>query len=233
MEFLTLLAVAALAGLALALGLSLRAGARLRATVREEGMTDALTGLGNRKSVFQALERELSDGSREKLVLAILDLDGFKQYNDTFGHPAGDALLRRLGTSLAEAVSGHGRAYRLGGDEFCILVKADDETADGIVESAREALSEQGEGFSVSASCGAVMLPGLATDASDALRLADHAMYEEKAGREGRVEHQTREVLLQILGEREHESRTTAGGWPSSPSRRAGRSGSTQRCSTS
>ena len=52
----------------------------------------------------------------------LFDLDGFKSYNDTFGHPAGDALLTRLGSKLAAAVAPHGSAYRLGGDEFCALL---------------------------------------------------------------------------------------------------------------
>src|SRR5256885_16279346 len=56
-------------------------------------------------------------------VLVLFDLDGFKGYNDTFGHPAGDALLARLGRALSEAVASHGNAYRLGGDEFCILAR--------------------------------------------------------------------------------------------------------------
>ena len=54
-------------------------------------------------------------------MLALFDLDGFKHYNDTFGHPAGDALLERLGGNLARLVAGRGRAYRMGGDEFCAL----------------------------------------------------------------------------------------------------------------
>ena len=57
------------------------------------------------------------------VLLGLFDLDGFKRYNDTFGHPAGDALLRRLGSQLQAAVEPVGRAYRMGGDEFCILVR--------------------------------------------------------------------------------------------------------------
>ena len=57
----------------------------------------------------------------EPWLLAIFDLDGFKGYNDAFGHPAGDALLARLGGRLAAATADHGRAYRLGGDEFRLV----------------------------------------------------------------------------------------------------------------
>ena len=70
------------------------------------------------------LDEELPLATRaDPRALILFDLDGFKDYNDTFGHPAGDGLLARLGLRLADAVRGHGRAYRLGGDEFCVLVR--------------------------------------------------------------------------------------------------------------
>ena len=203
MTVLIWIAVVAVACLIAALLLSVRANARLRSGERAEARTDALTGLENRYGLFQALERELAGGSREKLVLAILDLDGFKTYNDTFGHPSGDALLRGLGGKLAAAMRGHGRAYRLGGDEFCVLARGDDRELDEIVAAARGALTEHGDGFAISPSCGVVRVPGHVSKASDALHLADQALYAEKAGRKGRVEHETRDVLLRILRERE------------------------------
>ena len=94
----------------------------------------------------------------------LFDLDGFKAYNDTFGHPAGDALLSRLGHALHTAVEERARAYRMGGDEFCVLggLVMD---ADPLAITAAAALSTQGEGFSVTASYGSVVLP---VDASDA-----------------------------------------------------------------
>ena len=91
---------------------------------RDEARTDPLTGLRNRRSLMADLDEELpvaSDSYPRALVL--FDLDGFKEYNDAFGHPAGDGLLVRLGVRLADAVRGHGRAYRLGGDEFCVLLE--------------------------------------------------------------------------------------------------------------
>src|SRR3989475_1632694 len=81
--------------------------------------TDSLTGLANRRKLMADLE-EITD-ARQPTVLVILDLDGFKAYNDTFGHPAGDSLLVRLGQQLQAAVNSDGRAYRLGGDEFCVI----------------------------------------------------------------------------------------------------------------
>jgi len=91
-------------------------------TTRTESLTDSLTGLSNRRQLMRDLERILdADASRDHLLL-LFDLDGFKRYNDRFGHLAGDALLQRLGARLGRAVAGHGGAYRLGGDEFCAIV---------------------------------------------------------------------------------------------------------------
>ncbi len=79
---------------------------------RSEALTDALTGLGNRRALALDLEDTLDpdgEGHGSAAVLALFDLDGFKHYNDSFGHPSGDALLQRLGESLAVAVAGRGR----------------------------------------------------------------------------------------------------------------------------
>jgi GGDEF domain-containing protein len=88
---------------------------RARRSAERVALTDALTGLGNRRALTTGLQA--AAGAR---MVALFDLDGFKQYNDTFGHPAGDALLARLGERLAGAVEGIGAAYRMGGDEFCV-----------------------------------------------------------------------------------------------------------------
>ena len=117
----------------------------------------------------------------------------------------GDILLRRLGANLAAAVHPGGHAYRLGGDEFCILVELRGRRTGPIVEAGRAALTEQGEGFSIGASAGAVSLAAEATAASEALRLADRRMYDEKGVRTGRLERQTHELLLGILRERQPE----------------------------
>ena len=94
----------------------------LLAASQEEANTDALTGLPNRRALMRDLEAGVTHASEERpLVLTLFDLDGFKQYNDTFGHPAGDNLLSRLGDRLHQAMAGSGTAYRMGGDEFCVL----------------------------------------------------------------------------------------------------------------
>lgn len=73
-------------------------------------------------------------------MLGLFDLDGFKRYNDTYGHPAGDALLARLAERMAEAVGPAGRAYRMGGDEFCTLLDGDAEKTAPVIARVTEAL---------------------------------------------------------------------------------------------
>jgi GGDEF domain-containing protein len=96
---------------------------RLLETSRREALTDSLTALANRRKLLVDLEAEIESASdSEPRTLVLFDLNGFKTYNDTFGHPAGDALLARLAGKLATAVEPCGRAYRMGGDEFCVLL---------------------------------------------------------------------------------------------------------------
>ena len=168
---------------------------------KREALTDALTGLGNRRrlmvDVETALERETPT------VLVLYDLDGFKGYNDTFGHPAGDALLTRLGRALAEAVEGCGTAYRPGGDEFCTLLSSEDGELDERLADTIEALSERGRGFAVTPSYGSVVIPDEARDVTLALQLADKRLYEQKGDRrKSRDGAQVRDVLMQALRER-------------------------------
>ena len=175
---------------------------RMLSSSQREAMTDALTGLGNRRRLMTDLDAELERASEaEPRVLALFDLDGFKRYNDNFGHPAGDALLARLGHSLERAVEPHGgRAYRLGGDEFCVLAAADAEGTATVIAAASQALSEQGQGFLVTASHGLVLLPAETSDAAAAMQIADQRLYGHKGSRRSSaVGQQTRDVLLQVL----------------------------------
>jgi diguanylate cyclase (GGDEF)-like protein len=170
--------------------------------LREQAVTDPLTGLGNRRKLATDLTDWLGHSASEMaepLVLMMFDLDGFKGYNDTFGHLAGDALLARLGGKLAAAVFPHGMAYRLGGDEFCAVLPARAEEVKETVARAAAALCERGETFSIQASCGAVLVPYEASTADYALQLADERMYARKAGRPSEVREQTRDVLVRIM----------------------------------
>jgi diguanylate cyclase (GGDEF)-like protein len=149
------------------------------------------------------LEDAVSASPPRAMVLALFDLDGFKSYNDSFGHPAGDDLLRRLGQALQASVEPHGRAYRLGGDEFCILAGTREVPAEAICEAAEQALCERGKGFKITASWGKVLIPVEVTTSTDALRVADRRMYAKKGRRADSARSQTRGVLLRMLHERE------------------------------
>ncbi|MEY2442073.1 MAG: hypothetical protein QOJ46_1499, partial [bacterium] len=177
----------------------------LRAS-RNEALTDALTGLGNRRSLTADIEAAIpADGGGAPMVLALFDLDGFKHYNDSFGHPAGDALLARLGQALALHVDGRGHAYRMGGDEFCALLPLSGGAASEQARVAAASLSDHGDGFEISCSFGAVEIPREATDAQSALRLADQRMYMHKHGGRASAGRQSRDVLLRALAERTPE----------------------------
>ncbi len=149
--------------------------------IREQAVTDPLTGLGNRRKLTADLAAALRDScpSRPSLLL-LFDLDGFKDYNDTFGHLAGDALLARLGRKLDAAVAGVGAAYRLGGDEFCAHVQLQDQDSDAVILQACAALVETGAELSIEASLGVVLLPHEADSPDHALQVADERMYADK-----------------------------------------------------
>jgi diguanylate cyclase (GGDEF)-like protein len=169
---------------------------------RTEALTDSLTGLGNRRRLLLDLGDAL-DGPRQQAMLVAYDLDGFKSYNDAFGHPAGDALLARLGGKLRDAVGGAGSAYRMGGDEFCVLIRDRSGAAEPIAARARAALAEHGRGFDVTASFGAVRIPDEAATTAGALKIADQRLYRQKSARAGSPRTQTRDVLMRVLRERE------------------------------
>jgi diguanylate cyclase (GGDEF)-like protein len=160
--------------------------------------TDSLTGLGNRRRLMADLQQVITDGRRA--VFVILDLDGFKSYNDTFGHPAGDALLTRIGKRLQGAVEGVGRAYRLGGDEFCSLWWGEINGATPECRSAA-ALCERGEGFYITAAYGAVAIPSEAKTAEEALQRADARLYSHKHRTRASSSVQSKDVLRQTLAE--------------------------------
>jgi diguanylate cyclase (GGDEF)-like protein len=170
-------------------------------------MTDALTGIPNRRQLKADLDQGLKQASRERpLLLMLFDLNGFKGYNDTFGHPAGDALLIRLAKALEQTMTDHGGcAYRLGGDEFCVLAAVDPDNTTSIVAAASQALSEHGGGFSISASYGAILLPQESQDVVEAMRLVDQRMYAQKTSKRRSPDRQSRDVLLRVLAERNPE----------------------------
>jgi diguanylate cyclase (GGDEF)-like protein len=168
--------------------------------------TDALTGLYNRRRLVADLDAGLDRATHADPVLLVLcDLNGFKAYNDTFGHPAGDALLARLGATLAREIGDCGRAYRIGGDEFCVLARPGNDGIDNVLDRAARALSEQGEGFFITASQGAVLMPLDVSSASEAMRTVDLRMYENKNSSRVSPDAQTTNALLRAMHERDEE----------------------------
>ncbi len=148
---------------------------------KKEALTDALTGLGNRRALMATLDASRPGGGGDRLVLALFDLNGFKRYNDRFGHPTGDALLTRLGERLAAAMKGIGTAYRMGGDEFCIVASAEKGTEDALAALAAAALAETGDGYAVECAYGIAVMPDDTSAPNVGLLLADQRMYEHKA----------------------------------------------------
>lgn len=174
--------------------------------LRRELSTDPLTRLHNRRALMDDLTRACARASdATPAYLWLFDLDGFKHYNDSFGHVAGDELLARLGRRLRETVGEAADAYRLGGDEFCVLVTGRVANPLADFERARAALGEAGPAFSVTASAGAVEIPRDASEPTAALRLADQHMYRDKAATRSGTAELVTAVLHAALAQRHPE----------------------------
>jgi two-component system cell cycle response regulator len=203
------LALATLAAAIVRMGIALVDHSKLLAASRAEAHTDALTGLANRRRLMIDVDAAAARATFDSpCAVMVFDLDGFKQYNDWHGHPAGDRLLQRLGERLAAAVGTSARAYRLGGDEFCVIADGGELDARRTRGAALEALSENTDGFEVASSCGLVLVPAEAETADAVLGLADERLYAQKARRRRfAVSRQTTSALVQALEEREPDLR--------------------------
>jgi diguanylate cyclase (GGDEF)-like protein len=180
----------------LAAGLRLTLSARdLRILTEErhrQAQTDELTGLGNRRYLFHVLETFFADYANpwttsRNLAFLFIDLNRFKEINDSFGHPAGDELLRQLGPRLGRVVPATGSVFRLGGDELAVvLVDADETVAEAVAEDILKAICEpfilQKMKASVGASIGIALAPSDAAEAIGLTWCADTAMYRAKLG---------------------------------------------------
>jgi diguanylate cyclase (GGDEF)-like protein len=197
LSLVTLLAVVA------RMALSFRENLSHLALSTHQALTDSLTGLGNRRKLMTDLDETTARPREagEVCLMVVFDLDGFKAYNDAFGHPAGDALLGRLGGRLEEFIAGRGRAFRLGGDEFAVLAECTVAQVDGLVGGATASLGERGDGFLVTASQGSVLIPTEAAGKEAALQLADRRMYANKSRERASAGTQSRDVLLTALRE--------------------------------
>jgi diguanylate cyclase (GGDEF)-like protein len=182
------------------------AARKWRENLEVQALHDALTGLPNRRKLLLDLEQALLRAhAGESCALILCDLDGFKTYNDTFGHLEGDLLLERLSDKLARALASHGTAYRLGGDEFCGLLRVDEDELAPLLSACHAALCETGGAFEIRASIGCVRLPEEARDAAAALRLADLRMYAQKNEGASSVKQQLRGLMLSVLCEQDPE----------------------------
>jgi two-component system, cell cycle response regulator len=185
------------------LALTFREYLGMLAHSRDEALSDALTGLPNRRALSRQLDRAIATADDARpLVLVLFDLDGFKSYNDAFGHPAGDDLLVRLGANLRRYLDGRGTAFRMGGDEFCAVFSPGAAVAEPIIAGAAAALSERGDGFEISCSYGSIFLPREAQSATEALRIADQRMYAQKSAGRVSAGRQSSDVLVRALAER-------------------------------
>ena len=172
------------------------ANLRLREVLRSQSIRDPLTGLFNRRYMEESLEREVHRAGRndECVTLLMLDIDRFKQFNDTFGHQAGDTLLRGLGDFLSQRTRGQDVACRYGGEEF-VLILAGATADDGRkrAELLREELKQltvqhAGQVLGrISFSIGVSAFPGHGATAEELLRTADQALYRAKAEGRDRV----------------------------------------------
>ena len=179
-----LLTVALTAATVLAIIARLAVSVRENERLLEEVQTDYLTGLGNQPRFQRDLVSRCRRADEEPLTLLLLDLNGFKRYNDTFGHPAGDAMLTHLGVQLRAAVADEQTsAYRIGGDEFAVLSVSGGSALTALSEAAVAALSASGPGYELSPACGSVRVPLEAEDPIEILQLADVRMYAQKESR--------------------------------------------------
>ncbi|MEA2123928.1 MAG: hypothetical protein QOI80_710 [Solirubrobacteraceae bacterium] len=179
-------------------------GLRRERDLEAQALHDALTGLPNRRKLLHDLEAAVKSEPRDDRVLLLCDLDGFKDYNDTFGHAEGDLLLCRLSAQLAETLAPYGTAYRLGGDEFCAILRVNPDALEPALAACHGALTERGRGFDIHASVGCVVLPAEASDATTALRVAGQRMLAEKNERGSWVT-QLRDLILRVLSEQDPE----------------------------
>jgi diguanylate cyclase (GGDEF)-like protein len=188
---------APVAGMALALlliGLAMaRRWVRTNRELEHLALHDALTGLPNRRLFSDRLERALSMAKRqlEPLALMVVDLDRFKEVNDTLGHEAGDQLLRAIVPRLESAVRDSDTVARLGGDEFGILLPRVTErdavatVAERLRSSLEHPLSIEGTVLTIEASIGTALFPDHGQDPQTLMQAADLAMYSAKKAHSG------------------------------------------------
>jgi diguanylate cyclase (GGDEF)-like protein len=161
---------------------------RVREVLHEQAIKDGLTGLFNRRTFFEILERECARAGREAVSLALImaDLDFFKKVNDTYGHLAGDAVLREYALRIQRSVRPYDTVGRYGGEELVILLPGcGPEEAAARAEQMRECIAQQdfsafAHAIPVTCSFGVGATNGAATGPQELVALADRALYAAK-----------------------------------------------------
>ena len=150
---------------------------------------DQLTGLGNRNLFLEQLKHliAIAEGKSEEIAVLAMDLDGFKAVNDRLGHAAGDAVLRKIGARLSQELGLDDQNYRIGGDEFAVVLELRGESlgcalaeAEKIARCLTSPMEINGHDYSIGVSIGVAVFPHHGEDWTTVLRKADAAMYEAK-----------------------------------------------------
>ncbi len=164
--------------------LDMSAARELYRKLEDMTITDALTGLLNRRGFTQALEAAISRNQRTGSLSALLflDLDGFKQINDKFGHDRGDEALRWVSDQLQGCLRPYDRLARIGGDEFTVIIEGVQSRNDVAAVAAKlvQQVAADQDRFPLGASIGIACLPESGSSVEDIMRAADSAMYEAK-----------------------------------------------------
>ncbi|HJR46010.1 MAG TPA: diguanylate cyclase [Actinomycetota bacterium] len=160
----------------------------LMAKVQKLAETDPLTGVANRRVFSKTLERELARATRngDQVTLVMFDVDHFKSFNDTYGHQAGDDVLRGVADAITATLRQFDTAARYGGEEFAVILPECSTEESGLTaERLREAIGRVQGPRAITASAGAATFPVDATNPEALIRAADEAMYASKeAGRD-------------------------------------------------
>ncbi|MGH6961079.1 MAG: diguanylate cyclase [Dongiaceae bacterium] len=170
---------------------------RLREELRMQSIRDPLTGLFNRRYLEESLELEVGRAARAQATIGVImfDVDHFKRFDDSFGHDAGDAVLKVVGETLSAGVRRGDIACRFGGEEFTVIAPgASAEDAARRAETLREAVSaitvlHQGRPLGpITCSLGVASFPAQGTTPAEILQAADKALYRAKQAGRNRVE---------------------------------------------
>jgi diguanylate cyclase (GGDEF)-like protein len=167
-------------------------------TLRRDALSDPVTGVANRRSLLARADYEIARHRRsgQSFALVMLDLDGFKQLNDRFGHAAGDDLLRDVAGGLRRAMRAQDTVARFGGDEFCVLApETDDHGTSRLAAKVSQAVRDVTVGMeTVSGSVGVALFPVDGTSAADLMHAADERLLEAKRRRPAGAGRSSRQV---------------------------------------